>query len=338
MHTYIMSFQRVCCWFAGAIDLGVLSGVEPCADVIVSAAVRRRSQNIGARGRGGGERFLTWRLLTWEFCPGSSRAPTSLCRRPRTSQFWSAAARRRSPKKTARRGRGFIVTFFGGGAPPAPKKIGAAARWLNCNIYRRPRRRRGGAATRRLRRGGGQPGRGAARRPQKSFRKISFYPRNFLMTFNLESENATNMVSVGRRQIFGGGTSITKRRRWRPQIIGGGSAGARLYLKDCYPIRLLCLLLYSSPSQAPILLLSTFSLLLLFSSPPPFSFSSSSPPSCRFLLLPLISLFSSSSSSNHYPSPLSSSSSALPLLLLLFSSFRFFPPPSSLRPLHVFRL
>src|SRR6218665_2362437 len=37
MHTYIMSFQRVCCWFAEAFDLG--------------------------------------------FCPGSSRAPTSLCRR-----------------------------------------------------------------------------------------------------------------------------------------------------------------------------------------------------------------------------------------------------------------
>src|SRR6218665_3016493 len=88
MHTYIMSFQRICCWFAEAFDLEVLFGVEPCADVIVSAAARRRSQNIGARRRGrggGGERFLTWRILTWEFCPGSSRAPTSLCRRRRAA-------------------------------------------------------------------------------------------------------------------------------------------------------------------------------------------------------------------------------------------------------------
>src|SRR6218665_435449 len=158
MHTYIMSFQRVCCWFAGAIDLGVLSGVEPCADVIVSAAVRRRFQNIGARrrGRGGGERFLTWRLLTWEFCPGSSRAPTSLCRRPRTNQFWSAGARRRS------------------------QKIGAAARCLNCNIYRRPRRggeaarrRRGGAAGRcgyaTAAAGGGRGGGGGPKKFPKNF-------------------------------------------------------------------------------------------------------------------------------------------------------------------------
>src|SRR6218665_1384909 len=149
MHTYIMSFQRVCCWFAGAIDLGVLSGVEPCASVIVSAAVRRRSQNIGARrrGRGGGERVLTWRLLTWGFCRGSTRAPTSLCRRPRTSQFWSAAARRRS------------------------QKIGAAAaRWLNCNIYRRPRR--GGEGARRGGGGGGGGRRGGPKKISEKFRSI----------------------------------------------------------------------------------------------------------------------------------------------------------------------
>src|SRR6218665_2666471 len=110
MHTYIMSFQRVCCWFAGAIDLGVLSGVEPCADVIVSAAAHQS-------------------------------------------------------------------TLVGGGAPAGPK-IGAAARWLNCNIYRRPRR--GGEAARR-RRGGAAgrcgyataaAGRRAARRPQKISEKF----------------------------------------------------------------------------------------------------------------------------------------------------------------------
>src|SRR6218665_3991976 len=59
MHTYIMYFQRVCCWFAEAFDLGVLFGVEPCADVIVSA---HRSILVGGgappvpknRQRGGG--------------------------------------------------------------------------------------------------------------------------------------------------------------------------------------------------------------------------------------------------------------------------------------------
>src|SRR6218665_3700312 len=123
-------------------------------------------------------------------------------------------------------------------------------------------------------------------------------------------------------KIFGGGTSITKSRRWRPQTIGGGSAGARLYLKDCYPIRLLCrLLLFSSSgsSSRPLHLFPSPPLFHLFTSP------SSSPPSRLFLLLPLISLLSFfSSSSNHYPSPLSSSSSALPLLLLLFVSSTFF--------------
>src|SRR6218665_1979656 len=100
-----MSFQRVCCWFAEAFDLGVLSGVEPCADVIVSVAASRRSQNIGARrrGRGGGsaaavaKRFCPGGFVRG-FCPGSSRAPNLLCRRPRTGKFWSAAARRRSQK------------------------------------------------------------------------------------------------------------------------------------------------------------------------------------------------------------------------------------------------
>src|SRR6218665_1525251 len=81
----------------------------------------------------------------------------------------------------------------------------------------------------------------------------------------------------GCRKIFGGGTSITKSRRWRPQINGGSSAGARLYLKDCYPIRLLCLLLLFSSSG-----FSSHHLLHLFPSLPPplllFLFSSSSFP------------------------------------------------------------
>src|SRR6218665_487596 len=55
------------------------------------------------------------------------------------------------------------------------------------------------------------------------------------------------MASAGRRQIFGGGTSITKSRRWRPQINGGGSAGARLYLKGCYHRRRL----WGQPGHAP---------------------------------------------------------------------------------------
>jgi len=38
------------------------------------------------------------------------------------------------------------------------------------------------------------------------------------------------MASAGRRQIYGSGTPITKSRRRRPQIDGGGSACARLYL------------------------------------------------------------------------------------------------------------
>src|SRR6218665_2020651 len=112
------------------------------------------------------------------------------------------------------------------------------------------------------------------------------------------------MVSVGRRQIFGGGTSITKSRRWRPQIIGGGSAGARLYLKDCYPIRLLCLLLLfsSSGSYSP-------PLLHLFPSPPLLHLFPSP------LLLLLVFFFSSLLSPSSPPPP------RLIVILLLF------PPP-----------
>src|SRR6218665_3275300 len=88
-------------------------------------------------------------------------------------------------------------------------------------------------------------------------------------------------------KIFGGGTSITKSRRWRPQTIGGGSAGARLYLKDCYPIRLLCRLLLFSSSGS-----SSPPLLHLFPSPPLLLLSSTlflRPP----LLLLLVFFFSS---------------------------------------------
>src|SRR6218665_672085 len=58
-----------------AFHLGVLSGVEPCTDVIVRGFV------VGSR------RLLTWGFshshlhFTFLFCSGSSRAPTSLCRR-----------------------------------------------------------------------------------------------------------------------------------------------------------------------------------------------------------------------------------------------------------------
>src|SRR6218665_3005714 len=124
MHTYIMYFQRVCCWFTEAFDLGVLFGVEPCADVIVSAAARRRSQNIGARRRW--RKVFELRILTWGFARGravrrlhcvSGCAPVNFVRR-----------RAAGPKKSV-------------------------ARQRNCNIYRRPRR--GGGAARR--RGGGWP-------------------------------------------------------------------------------------------------------------------------------------------------------------------------------------
>src|SRR6218665_3664570 len=52
-----MSLQGVCCWFAEAFDLGVLSGVEPCADFIVSAAAHRSvlvGGAVAARWRRGG--------------------------------------------------------------------------------------------------------------------------------------------------------------------------------------------------------------------------------------------------------------------------------------------
>src|SRR6218665_1506866 len=101
------------------------------------------------------------------------------------------------------------------------------------------------------------------------------------------------MASAGRRQIFGGSTSITKSRRWRPQINGGGSAGARLYLKNCHPIRLLFLLLPFSSS-------SSF-------------FSSSSSPFSPLILLFFLLIFSSSS-----PPPLKASYSLF-LFLLFFS-------------------
>src|SRR6218665_335104 len=109
------------------------------------------------------------------------------------------------------------------------------------------------------------------------------------------------MASGGRRQIFGGSTSITKSRRWRPQINGGGSAGARLYLKDFYPICLLFLLLL-------FFFLGFFSsflqlFLLLFSS---------SVPSAPLLHLFLLLLFSSFLSFSSPPSHLS----LLPLLLV----------------------
>src|SRR6218665_1675311 len=120
------------------------------------------------------------------------------------------------------------------------------------------------------------------------------------------------MASAGRRQIFGSGTSITKSRRWRPQINDGGSAGTRLYLKDCYPIHLLCLLLLFSSSGSSSPLLHPFPspplllLVFLFSSS---SLSSSSPPSPHLIIILLL-----------FP----------PLLLFLFPSSSFPPPLFSL--------
>src|SRR6218665_1850342 len=117
------------------------------------------------------------------------------------------------------------------------------------------------------------------------------------------------MASAGCRQIYGSDMPITKSRRRCPQIDGGGSACARLYLRGCYPL----------PSTLPSLTLLL--LRLLFSSSSPLFFPSP-------LLLLLIFLFSSSSS-NHYPSPL-----FLPPLFLLFFCSSSSPPPLFL--LHCF--
>ena len=150
-----MYFQRVCCWFAEAFNLGVLFGVEPCADVIVSAAARRRSQNI-ISWRAGGLKILyrgaaavvrrRWRkvfdlrILTWGFVRG---------RAVRRLHCVSGCA----PVNFGRRRRA-----------AGPKK--SVARQRNCNIYRRPRR--GGGAARR--RGGGW--RGGPKKCSEKFRSI----------------------------------------------------------------------------------------------------------------------------------------------------------------------
>jgi len=38
------------------------------------------------------------------------------------------------------------------------------------------------------------------------------------------------MASAAHRQIIGGGAPINKSRRRRPQIVGGGAAGSRIYM------------------------------------------------------------------------------------------------------------
>src|SRR6218665_2944339 len=107
-------------------------------------------------------------LLTWGFCPGSSRAPTSLCRR------------RRAAVSKISGGRG------GGGERFLTWRIltggfvrGRAVRRLHCVSGRAPvnfgrRRRRGG----KIGGGGGaaRQRRGAARRPPKKFPHISLFP------------------------------------------------------------------------------------------------------------------------------------------------------------------
>src|SRR6218665_1531468 len=82
------------------------------------------------------------RLLTWRFSPRSSRAPTSLCRRRRAGQFWSAA-----PK-------GFYLGVFdlgllSGVEPCAPVNFDRRRRAAGPNkstARRAVARRRGGAA------------------------------------------------------------------------------------------------------------------------------------------------------------------------------------------------
>src|SRR6218665_3236939 len=136
-----MCFQRVCCWFAEAFDLGVLSGVEPCADVIVSAAASRRPPNIGARRRGGGggggePQAPKYRgaaagarrrerggggetFLTWGFCPGVLSGVE-----PCAEFVVSAAAHRE--------------ILVGGGALPAPQNKGGRGGEVEINNGRGP--------------------------------------------------------------------------------------------------------------------------------------------------------------------------------------------------------
>src|SRR6218665_3241746 len=155
MHTYIMSFQRVCCWFAGAIDLGVLS-------------VRRRHCVGGGappvpkyRGAAAGAR--RWRkvfdLETFDLGVLSGVEPCA-------DVIVSAAGHQAilvggaPPVPKNRRG-GLIVTFIGGRGAVARRRGGGGAAG------------RGGAATRRRRRGGGRPGRGAAAKK---------FPKNFVLS------------------------------------------------------------------------------------------------------------------------------------------------------------
>jgi len=87
---------------------------------------------------------------------------------------------------------------------------------------------------------GGAPVNFGRRRPVPNYRraipeKMSLHLQNLLMTFishrksKLQQNKYTvKMASAARRQIIGGGASINKSRRRRPQIVDGG---AQLYSK-----------------------------------------------------------------------------------------------------------
>src|SRR6218665_2511753 len=96
-----MSFQRVCCWFAEAFDLGILFGVEPCADVMVSAKARRRSPKY--RGAAAGARRRWRKVFDLEDFDLGVLSGVKPC----VNVSVSAAARRRPQNIWARRrGRG----------------------------------------------------------------------------------------------------------------------------------------------------------------------------------------------------------------------------------------
>src|SRR6218665_1969790 len=122
MHTYIMYFQRVCCWLAEAFDLGFVRG----------RAVRRRhcvggapavSKYRGAVARRRWRKVFDLRILTWGFVRGRALrrlhcvggcAPVNFGRRRRATR----------PKKSA--ARGVIVIFIGGRGEGAGRRGGGA--------------------------------------------------------------------------------------------------------------------------------------------------------------------------------------------------------------------
>src|SRR6218665_1523311 len=100
----------------------------------------------------------------------------------------------------------------------------AARRPVNFGRRRRNRRRRGV---------GGQ--KNFCKDFRKNFVLSSTFSDDLFRHRKLRQNNyAATMASAARRQIISGGAPINKSRRRHPQIVGGGAAGAQLYLQDPY--------------------------------------------------------------------------------------------------------